>query len=125
MMEIYPTYKEREETKRIGWEKIEKTADPKMQAYIFIHYIVLSHYWRAREAIDASHHPKQFLRSILGKKYYKFCQLQINDYASHWLWANSKLVPPETILAIEEIFGYKPEENKLLPESHTNYLIPS
>lgn len=121
-MEIYPTYQEREDAKRVGWKKIEETQDAVIKAYVFMHYIVWSHYWRAREAIESSPKPKSFLRKIRGSKYYKHYTLDIDHYTKHWMWANSKLLSEDVLLAIEDRFGYEPEENKLLPEGHTNYL---
>lgn len=121
--EKYCDYHKREQLKHVGWREIGSTDDVKKKAWYFLHHIILAHYWRARESIENRRDRIYVLRAIRGKKYYRHYILDIDHYTCHWLWANEKRVTPEVMKAIEECWGYTPEQNKYMDKGQTIYYV--
>lgn len=119
----YPSYEERELLKKKFHKEYFSTDNLNKKAGLLLNGLILSHYWRARMTIEDSPRPKLKLRKIRGKKYYANYVLDIDHYTNHWLWANGLGQYKEVLEKIEEIYGYKPEENKYMPEGHSYYIF--
>lgn len=119
----YPTYEDREDSKKEGWTRIHESTCPREKAGYFLNRIIWSHYWRARGEIEAQRNCKTLLKKIRGTKYYPFYELDMDHYIPNWLHANKKMVPQDVLDVIKDQWGYEPEENKYLPEGRTSYLF--
>ena len=119
----YPTYEQREEVKKRGWDFYHNCTDVHQKSWCLLETIIWAHYWRAREALETARNTKTLLRKIRGKNYYQYYELDIDHYTNHWLHANRNLCSDEVLHEIEEQTKYTPEENKYLPIGHTNYVF--
>ncbi|CUI18169.1 hypothetical protein PNK_p0117 (plasmid) [Candidatus Protochlamydia naegleriophila] len=114
-------YKEREKLKQIGYEELSKAKHLYQKAMVYLHRIILAHYWPARESIESLKNTKTLLKKIKGREYCVGYELDFDDYARHWLWANDKIPDLETYKCLCEY--YVPEESKYLPKGYTKYVF--
>jgi len=119
MMEIYWDYKYREEIKSKAWSKLSQEKNPRKRCLIFLHEIILAHYWRCREGLEDRRDYKTFLRKIRGKDYYPEYRLDIDHYTENWLFSNKHCVDDETYLELCNF--YQPKSNKYMKEGQTSY----
>ena len=121
--EKYPSYREMEDAKKLFYES--KGVDSlEKQANLAINGLIWAHYWRAREFLEKSRATNKKLKLIRGKKYYKYYVLDIDHYTNHWLAANGeRLLGKELMKTIEQIYGYKPEQNKYMAEGCSSYIF--
>jgi len=122
-MNEYPTYREREESKNKGWELYKKTEDINKKASILLHYIINSHYWRARKLLEDSPKTQTLLSKIRGKKYYPGYTLDIDHYVKNWIASNGdRLLSPDVLDVLEEM-SYPKEKCKYMPDGNSIYVF--
>jgi hypothetical protein len=119
--EMYPSYEMRERVKDEGWKKISETACPREKACHYLNNIIWSHYWRARESLEANRKWKSLLKKVMGKKYHPGYMLDMDHYIPHYLYANRERITQKVIDAFKEEWDYKPEKSKHLPDGMTIY----
>lgn len=114
-------YEEREKLKQEGWSKFKDCKTPYGKMQILMHYIIMAHYWRAREELESSKKCDKYLKLIRGKKYYKYYQLDIDHYTEHWLFANKdqEFMKDGVFESCKE--WYEPKESKYLPKGMSIY----
>ena len=114
-------YKEREDLKKEGWEIFHKAETPAGKVQALMHFIIKSHYWRARKALEDRKDRKKCLRKIRGSKYYPEYQLDIDHYTENWLWANQNqdFMTEEVKSACED--WYTAQESKYMYKGHSSY----
>lgn len=115
----YMDYKSREEVKSKAWSKLSQEKDPRKMALIFLHEIIMAHYWSCRERLEDRKDCKTVLKKIRGKDYYPEYKLDIDHYTENWLFSNKKLVDNETYMELCNF--YEPKSNKYMKEGQTSY----
>jgi len=126
--EEYPSYKLREAFKRMGWKFYSLFLGQKgyrQAAQMLMHYVIWSHYWRAREDLETSKKTALRTRRVVGKNYCKRSQLGIDQYTENWLYSMSDSIDPLVTKSFDEDYGYKPKCNKYLEKGYTCYFTHS
>ena len=117
-------YTEREELKKEGREIYNNKDYPlKVRASVLLHFIIASHYWRAREAIENRRDYKKCLKRLRGKEYCPYYTLDIDHYIPHWLGANGDDCDKEVIDVVKKDWHYSPKKTHFLPKGHTSYIF--
>ena len=116
-------YEEREKIKSEAWKQFSEASSDSHKANILLHGVVLPHYWRAREKLEAKKNLKSSLKKIFNKKYCSGYEMDIDHYTEHWLFAQKN-----ASFMTEGIFEqlcqyYDPKESKYLPAGCTEYQI--
>ena len=79
----YPSYRLREDFKSIGWKFYSLFLNEKgykEAARMLLHFVIWSHYWRAREDLETSKNSRTETRKIAGKMYFRGYKLEIDHY---------------------------------------------
>jgi hypothetical protein len=116
-------YKEREDLKREGWNLLQKSETPHEKCSAFMHFIIPSHYWRARENLENRKDYKKCLKVIFGKKYFPGYEMDIDHYTEHWLYSHKIILSVYKGVLESCSEFYEPKESKYLPQGFSIYQI--
>lgn len=119
-MEEIMLYNEREKIKKESWDDFRNAKTPYGKASALLN-VIMSHYWRQREAIESDKYKKKHLKMVVPKKYSPGYELDIDHYTLHWLHSMRHLVPKEVLQVLEDQWGYKPVKSEYLPDGCTIY----
>lgn len=117
----YPSYQEREEIKhraRIGYSK----GNDRQKVHCLLNGIIWSHYWRAREHLEANKPFQSRVLKTVFQYYVKGMQLDIDKYTENWLFSMKDKVSDAVLKQLKSQYDYEPKENKYLPKGHTCYI---
>lgn len=120
-IEEYPSYEFREKVKTEGWQKIFEATSAREKAFHWLHSVIWSHYWRAREHLESRKDHKTCLRKIMGKKYYPHYVLDIDHYTCHYLYAMREKITQDVLDCLKDEFHYEGQKCKFLPDYCTSY----
>lgn len=114
-------YEEREKLKIKGWKLFYDAENAGQKANILLHFIITSHYWRAREELENRSDTAKCLKKIRGSKYYSGYTIDIDHYTEHWMHANQEHECMQNGVMEEMKHYYTPRESKYMPKGHSSY----
>lgn len=117
----YPDYAKREQVKQAFRDRYQPEESVAERANLLVRLQIWAHYWRARQNLEEAH-PPSMIKKITGINIPGY-QLEIDLYATHWLWANGERWDPEVIEEVKKTWHYEPVESEYLPKGASIYVI--